>query len=350
MKSQQNRAKNPITKPGSILKTKKKAQNKKTAPVESSDEESSDGSDRKRKKIIPQKGKAKAATYSSSSSSTTTSTSGSSDEGSNSQSSKSSEKTKKVPKPLKKPETNINLSDSEKEDKEATLITPTKNPIRKLTRSSSTRKSKHVVTKKTSESESEVDIDKRSSTKSPAKRPANSKVKRDLRDETDDSPPVPPPPTPPPGEQKCPVEGCDSSGHLSGNQDKHYLPEACPIYHNMSTSECKERFAERKLRDKEIDKILAGYRSSADKHLAAAEQKAFLAKIREKRNHFEDQKNLKGGIDPCKKEIECDMDREANLVGLTPEYDLNLFREAQAIASEAIEKEVKDVVVGKGIK
>lgn len=32
------------------------------------------------------------------------------------------------------------------------------------------------------------------------------------------------------------------------------------------------------------------------------------------------------------------------------EYDLNLFREAQAIASEAIEKEVKDVVVGKGIK
>lgn len=308
VKSQQNRAKNPITKPVSILKTKKKAQSKKTAAAESSDEESSGGSDIKRKKLVPLKGKAKTAAYSSSSSSTTTSSSDTSDVGSNSQSSKSSEKTKKVPKPpVKKPEAVVNLSDSEKEDKEAALVTPTKNPVRKLTRSSSTRKSKHLATKKTSESESEADIDKRSSTKSPAKRPANSKVKRDLRDETDDSPPVPPPPTPPPDEQKCPVEGCDSSGHLSGNQDKHYLPEACPIYHNMSTSECKERFAERKLRDKEIDKILAGYRSAADKHLAIAEQKAFLAKIREKRNMFEEQKNLKGGIDPGRKEIEWNM-------------------------------------------
>lgn len=56
VKSQQNRAKNPITKPGSILKTKKKAQNKKTANVESSDEESSEDSDRKRKKVTTQKG------------------------------------------------------------------------------------------------------------------------------------------------------------------------------------------------------------------------------------------------------------------------------------------------------
>lgn len=295
--------------------------------------------------------KSKTATYSSSSSSSTTSSSESSDEGSNSQSSKSSEKTKKpTTKPLKKSSSGVNLSESEKDDKETQLVTPTKNPIRKLTRSSSTRKSKHVNPKKTSESESELDIDKRSSTKSPAKRPSNSKVKRDLRDDSDRSPPIPPPPTPPPDEQKCPVEGCDSSGHLSGNQDKHYLPEACPIYHNMSTSECKERYAERKLRDKEIDKILGSYKNCTDKQAMIAEQKAFLAKIHEKRNHFEEQKNLKGGVDPAKKEIECDIAREPNLVGLTSEYDLNLFREAQAIASERIEEELKDVVVGKGIK
>jgi len=33
-----------------------------------------------------------------------------------------------------------------------------------------------------------------------------------------------------------------------------------------------------------------------------------------------------------------------------PDYDLQLFREAQAQASERIEDELKDLPVGKGIK
>jgi len=45
-----------------------------------------------------------------------------------------------------------------------------------------------------------------------------------------------------------------------------------------------------------------------------------------------------------------DEDREPNLSGLVPDYDLQLFREAQAQASERIEDELKDLPVGKGIK
>lgn len=45
-----------------------------------------------------------------------------------------------------------------------------------------------------------------------------------------------------------------------------------------------------------------------------------------------------------------DEDREPNLAGLVPDYDLQLFREAQAQASERIEDELKDLPVGKGIK
>lgn len=52
-----------------------------------------------------------------------------------------------------------------------------------------------------------------------------------------------------------------------------------------------------------------------------------------------------------KLEKDCtDEDREPNLCGLVPDYDLQLFREAQAQASERIEDELKDLPVGKGIK
>lgn len=35
-------------------------------------------------------------------------------------------------------------------------------------------------------------------------------------------------------EAKCPVPGCDSSGHLSGKFDEHYSAITCPLFHNLS--------------------------------------------------------------------------------------------------------------------
>ncbi|XP_075153895.1 lysine acetyltransferase chameau [Haematobia irritans] len=163
--------------------------------------------------------------------------------------------------------------------------------------------------------------------------------------------------SPPQYEKCCPIEGCDSSGHLSGNLDRHFLPEACPIYHNMSVSECKERANERKLRGEirpkfsnNINNLEAHKTLSSSKHVQTPEQKEFYNKIRESRARFKPIAEVVNS-DKVKLEKDCnDDDREASLVGLVPDYDMQLFRDAQALASEKIEEEVKDLPIGKGIK
>lgn len=167
--------------------------------------------------------------------------------------------------------------------------------------------------------------------------------------------------SPPPNhiEKKCPIEGCDSSGHLSGNQETHFLPEACPIYHNMSVSECKEKAMERKIREEQRVKLKIKQQpgeTNANNCLGfhayrtlSPEQKEFVNKIKESRAKF---KPLSATLstNKVKKENDCpDEDREPCLNGLVPDYDLQLFREAQAIASEKIENELKEPV-GKGIR
>lgn len=166
--------------------------------------------------------------------------------------------------------------------------------------------------------------------------------------------------SPLPTEKKCAIEGCDSSGHLSGHLDRHFLPEACPIYHNMSVSECKERAIERKLRKEKatnsgsmqnsINSEDANIRTTTLICSRTNAQKEFYLKIVQSRNNFT-QLNETSKADKVKVEKDCtDEDREPNLNGLVPDYDLQLFREAQALASAKIEDDVKDLPIGKGIK
>ena len=46
-------------------------------------------------------------------------------------------------------------------------------------------------------------------------------------------------PLPPIENRKCPVEGCDSTGHLGGLYDKHFSVDACPVFHNLTKDESK---------------------------------------------------------------------------------------------------------------
>lgn len=43
-------------------------------------------------------------------------------------------------------------------------------------------------------------------------------------------------------ERLCPLEGCDSNGHLNGKLDKHFTIDACPVYHNLTIKQCKVSF------------------------------------------------------------------------------------------------------------
>lgn len=266
------------------------------------------------------------------------------------------------PKKSNRSKRNLELTSEDKDDKQQ----ETKG--RKLTRSLSTRRSKNYLIRgggagggaAGSETDSDVDTADVFSkfSKSPTKKPpstiATSKAtpKKDSIVNNKNRSQSPQPAM----EKKCPIEGCDSSGHLSGNQDRHFLAEACPIYHNMSASECKERANERKQREEFRQKTSnagAVQQEHPTRKSLSADQKDFLSKIRESRMRFRPTTTGTSSINTEKIKVEKDCpddDREPSLSGLVPDYDLQLFREAQAIASEKIEEELKDLPVGKGIR
>lgn len=40
--------------------------------------------------------------------------------------------------------------------------------------------------------------------------------------------------------KQCPINGCDSRGHLLGRFERHFTPSTCPIYHNLTPERCRE--------------------------------------------------------------------------------------------------------------
>lgn len=204
-------------------------------------------------------------------------------------------------------------------------------PSRKSARQSSVRKSKHLV-----KSETETDDStKRSATKSPVKKvpsliPTKGKSKHKKIEQkhnlnlSKDSQPE---------EKGCPFESCHSMGHLSGKFDNHFTLEACPMYHNLSISESKQILYERKKRADERMKALDEYEP---KKPATNEQKTYLQKIRDLRIKFKPISNK------MSEENRHD-EKEPNLSGIVSDYDLQLFRDAQALASENIENELKQL-------
>lgn len=153
-------------------------------------------------------------------------------------------------------------------------------------------------------------------------------------------------------ERKCPVEGCSSMGHLGGLSEKHFTQEACPLFHNVSLEETKKRREERLKNEDERKKATILFDPMSN--LTTIEQKAFQMKIAEMRNNFEP----KPHVNPTSLSIknshqqqngECQL-REPNLKGYVTEYDLKLFREAQAVASEKVEADLLKWPAERGTK
>lgn len=206
-------------------------------------------------------------------------------------------------------------------------------PSRKSTRMN--RKSKHIGPSSI-KSETETDDSstiKRSTTKSPVKKVSSliptkgkSKHKRIEQkhnlDLSKDSQPE--------EDKGCPLEGCNSNGHLSGTADKHFTIEACPVYHNLTISETKANLVERRKRVEERAKALKEF--DAKKTIATEQHKKYQQKIRDIRANFKP-------LTKSQEDLRTD-DHEPNLAGAVSEYDLQLFRDAQAIASENIENEL----------
>ncbi|KFB37294.1 AGAP009676-PA-like protein [Anopheles sinensis] len=242
--------------------------------------------------------------------------------------------------------------------------TETTKQTRKLTRSASTRKSKHLLGKNASETDSDADSVKRSASKSPVKKPpgvpSKGKAKNNISNSllsskrTNDKPaPKELPIEETPVERRCPLVQCDSLGHMGGQFEKHFTLEACPMYHNMNADQTKQLLVERKQREEERRRSVPVYENS--KKIQTPEQKIYAQKIRDIRARFKPTpppppapgaERPKPLLDQDGNEIE----PEPMLEGIVPDYDLQLFREAQALASESIEKELGDMVTGKGTK
>lgn len=205
-------------------------------------------------------------------------------------------------------------------------------PSRKSARMNSNRKSKHLITTPV-KSESETDdsmFTKRSMVKNSLKKGISlmstkaskqKKIEQKLNmDFTKDSGSE---------EKVCPLEGCTSLGHLGGNYEKHFTIEACPFYHNVTINETKQNLIERRKRVEERAKTL---KELDLKTLQTTEQKAYLQKIRDLRAKFKPP--------PKSQTNERANDGEPKLTGVVSEYDLQLFQDAQAIASENVENEL----------
>lgn len=153
-----------------------------------------------------------------------------------------------------------------------------------------------------------------------------------------------------PEERRCPVEGCESVGHLGGRLEKHFTQEACPLYHNMTLADTKAWALERQQREEERNKAHILYEPS--KKQCTVDQKAYQLKVKELRNKFKPSLTSPTRTSHTNAHFQNqkDMDREPNLTGLVSDYDFQLFREAQARSSEKIEEELKDIQTGKGTK
>ncbi|KAJ8913599.1 hypothetical protein NQ315_013421 [Exocentrus adspersus] len=275
-----------------------------------------------------------------SASSASSSTGSSSSSESESSAESSANNRKVVKKPVKKPtviQKDVVNSDSENESQEKS-----KQVTRKLTRSASTRKSKHVLGKNVySDTDSDTESTKRSLSRSPVKKaPIVTKGKTknskrvDNKAKVNDIMIV--------EERKCPLEGCDSNGHLCGRFDKHFTLEACPVYHNTTISKCKQELEERKKREEMRRKALE-YHKKSPRTPATLEQKQYLQKIRDMRGKFKTEPIE--DVKPC-----VDKTHQPDLINFVAEYDLKLFKDAQAIASEKIEEDLKTLPSTKGTK
>uniref|UniRef100_A0A7N8XG43 Histone acetyltransferase n=1 Tax=Mastacembelus armatus TaxID=205130 RepID=A0A7N8XG43_9TELE len=139
---------------------------------------------------------------------------------------------------------------------------------------------------------------------------------------------------------KCPTPGCNSLGHLTGRHERHFSISGCPLYHNLSADECKGKAS---TRDKQAEERTLSHRQDENRH-STRNQAPTERQLRYKEKVTELRRKRNCGLNKEQKEKYMDhrqshgTNREPLLENITSDYDLELFRKAQARASEDLEK------------
>ncbi|XP_052748763.1 histone acetyltransferase KAT7 isoform X2 [Galleria mellonella] len=220
---------------------------------------------------------------------------------------------------------------------------------RKLTRSLSARVSRLATVSRPTHTDTDSDADEKSNDKSrETKKPQKGRGVRS-------TPPRLARPLLPsiagtsqPTERRCPVSGCDSSGHLGGIAEKHFTWDACPLYHNVTPAWCiaasEERAAAASARRR-----AAALLQQRQRAMPTIDQRAYQLKVKDMRSKWKGSQELREKLAAAGNE-ETGEEREPILEGFAPDYDLRLFREAQALAAIKIEEELGDMPSDRGTR
>ncbi|XP_038214836.1 histone acetyltransferase KAT7 isoform X2 [Zerene cesonia] len=211
---------------------------------------------------------------------------------------------------------------------------------RKLTRSISARVSRMAAAKPT-HTDTDSDNEEREKTNEMSKEDKRLAKARAALVKSPAVPQIPPTPS----ERRCPVRGCDSTGHLGGKLEKHFTYDACPTYHNVTGAWCvaaaEERAAAAAARRRAVAAMLQRPRA-----MPTIEQRAYQLKVKDMRSKWKGSHELKA----MSNNEEQGEEREPVLDGFVPDYDLRLFRDAQALAAVKIEEELEDIASDKGTR
>ncbi|XP_035510128.1 histone acetyltransferase KAT7-like isoform X1 [Morone saxatilis] len=135
---------------------------------------------------------------------------------------------------------------------------------------------------------------------------------------------------------KCPTPGCNSLGHLTGRHERHFSISGCPLYHNLSADECKGKAS---TRDKQAEERTLSHRQDENRH-STRNQAPSDRQLRYKEKVTELRRKRNSSLNKEQKEKHMDhrqshgASREPLLENITSDYDLELFRKAQARASD----------------
>ncbi|XP_029292997.1 histone acetyltransferase KAT7-like isoform X3 [Cottoperca gobio] len=139
---------------------------------------------------------------------------------------------------------------------------------------------------------------------------------------------------------KCPTPGCNSLGHLTGRHERHFSISGCPLYHNLSADECKGKAS---TREKQAEERTLSHRQDENRH-STRNQTPTDRQLRYKEKVTELRKKRNSSLNKDQKDKYMEhrqshgASREPLLENITSDYDLELFRKAQARASEDLEK------------
>lgn len=139
---------------------------------------------------------------------------------------------------------------------------------------------------------------------------------------------------------KCPTPGCNSLGHLTGKHERHFSISGCPLYHNLSADECKVKVSSR---DKHVEERTLSQRQDENRH--SARQQAQTERQLRYKEKVTEMRRKRNSVPPKEQKDKFtehrqthSSSREPLLENITSDYDLELFRKAQARASDDLEK------------